>query len=81
VTTTCLSCGAEIEASDTVCPACGVLRRSRLGPWMRWGGHSARRASAWVGILLALVLLGYIGWTIATHGRGESRSNPVPVQS
>jgi hypothetical protein len=81
VTTTCLNCGSEIEAADRVCPACGARRRSRQGPWMVWGGTRRRRVSAMIGLLLALVLLAYLGWTIATHGKGETRSNPVPVHS
>ena len=81
VTTTCLNCGSEIEAAEAVCPDCGARRRSRQGPWMFWGGYWARRISAWIGILLAVVLLAYFGWTIATHGKGERRSNPVPVHS
>jgi hypothetical protein len=80
-TTTCLSCGNEIEASHAVCPFCGARRRSRHGAWMLSGGTWSRRVSTAVGILLALALLGYLGWTIATHGKGESHSNPVPVQS
>jgi hypothetical protein len=80
-TTTCLSCGGEIDPSANVCPNCGSRRRPRLGPSMLWGNPWGRRISSIVGILLALALLGYLGWTVATQGKGESRSNPVPVHS
>ncbi|MDB4950782.1 MAG: hypothetical protein JWM27_3431 [Gemmatimonadetes bacterium] len=79
--TTCLSCGHEIDTADAVCPHCGARRKPRLAGPPFWGTRGARQASTIIGIVLALALSAYLGWTIFTHGKGEPVSNQVPVKS
>ena len=79
MTTTCLSCGDEIDDGERVCPACGARRRSKLGSPALWMGRSARHRSTVVGIAIAVVVAAFLAWHIATQGHGPDVQRHLPV--
>lgn len=81
MTIPCLSCDTPIDDGESVCPACGARRRSKLGSPALWMGRSARHRSTVVGILVAVVVAGFLAWHIATQGRGPDVPRHVPVNA